>query len=308
MIQIPPTKLSSPSSPGHQGAKTGVNSDHIVDDLDQNLDMAKENPNEEVSTKMQSLTVSSSKESLPKTSTSKVATFEPFSVNGNIYPNLNPRRARKTRYRPDPTLVHFDYLFGSESWSRFLILETSIEISATKLENILLNKSPSRDMCLRKLDELKWLIETTNRNQSEIYQNLKNLDNIQVQVKRHDKLNSIYGTVVLPGHQEDIDQNMLLDSLKKRYPNVEDIEIYEIPQRNKENSSLKIAKIKFEGQNLPTDVKIMGQKRELRPHIPKPLQCKKCSKFGHSIKKCRNEHICAFCGSAEHQTKWTAER
>ena len=130
------------------------------------------------------------------------------------------------------------------------------------------------------------------------------MDNIQVKVKRHDRLNSIFGTVILPNHDDDIDSNMLLDSLKKRYPNVEGLEIYEIPQRNLENSSFKIAKIKFEGQSLPTDIRIMGQKRELRPHIPKPLQCKKCSKFGHSTQKCRNDHICAFCGSSEHQTKW----
>ena len=297
--------LSSFSSPGLQGDKSGVNLDHNVDDTEQVLEMFKEKPHKEGSTEVQSLTTGTRpKESQVKGTTFKIPTLQPYTTRDKAQPFVNPQRPRKTRFRPDPTLIHFDHLFGSESWARFLLIETSIAISATKLENILLTKCPSRDMSLRKIDNLNWLIETTNRNQSEIYLNLKVLDNIQVKVKRHDRLNSIFGTVILPNHDDDIDSNMLLDSLKKRYPNVEGLEIYEIPQRNLENSSFKIAKIKFEGQSLPTDVRIMGQKRELRPHIPKPLQCKKCSKFGHSTQKCRNDHICAFCGSSEHQTKW----
>ena len=299
------TTPSSFSSPGHQGAMTGVKLNNNDDDPDRVLEMGKESPKASGSNKVQSPNaINKSEESQITASTSNISTLEPFYVNGNVYPKYNPQRPRKARFRPHPTLIHFDYLFGSESWSRFLILKTSEEISATKLENMLLTKSPSRDMSLRKLDENNWLIEATNRNQSETYQDLKSLGNIQIVVKRHDKLNSIYGTVVLPTYEGNIDQIMLLDSLKKRYPNVEDLEIYEIPQRNKENSPLKIAKIKFEGQSLPSDVKIMGQKRELRPHIPKPMQCKKCSKFGHSTTKCRNEQICAFCGSSEHKTKW----
>ena len=305
MIQTTPTKLSSLSLPGHQGAETGVNLDHNVDDLDQIMEIAKENSPKEGSTEVQSPNSGARpKESHVKATTLKIQTLQPYTTKDKAQSFVNPQRSRKPRFRPDPTLIHFDHLFGLESWARFLLLESSTAITATKLENILLTKCPSRDMSLRKIDSLNWLIETTNKNQSDIYLNLKMLDNVQVQVKRHDRLNSIFGTVILPDHEDDIDPSMILDSLKKRYQNVEGLEMYEIPRRNQENPPLKIAKIKFGGQSLPTDIRIMGQKRELRPHIPKPLQCKKCSKFGHSTQKCRNEHICAFCGSSEHQTKW----
>ena len=159
-------------------------------------------------------------------------------------------------------------------------------------------------MSLRQIDEHKWLVETTNKRQSEIYQEISALENVKVEVEKHDKLNSIYGTVVLPHEQNSTDKELLLDSLKKRYSNVEGLEIYQIPQRGNPNNTLKIAKIKFEGQNLPADIRIMGQRREVRPHVPKPLQCKKCCKFGHSVNNCRNDPVCAFCGSLEHPTRW----
>ena len=242
---------------------------------------------------------------------SNVVTLEPFlaSHEQSTAKNENSTKVnrpfnRRQKYRPEPTLIHFDHLFGSGNWSRFLTLKTDTPVTSTKLENFLLTKCASRDMSLRQVDDLNWLIEATSKIQSETYQEITSMENINIVVGKHDQLNSIYGTVVLPQQIEETDKNLLLDSLKKRYSNVEKLEIYEIPQRGKPNTKLTVAKIKFEGQHLPTDIRIMGQKREVRPHIPKPLQCKKCSKFGHSINNCRNEPACAFCSSSEHATRW----
>ena len=133
------------------------------------------------------------------------------------------------------------------------------------------------------------------------------MEGIEVTFKKHDTLNSIQGTVVLPSieeENEDPDKFILLDSLKKRYDNVEDIEVYEIPNKKYPSRSLRLARIKFEGQSLPQKIKIQGQNREVRPYVPKPLQCLSCSKFGHSANKCRSTAVCAFCSSLDHDTKW----
>ena len=45
-------------------------------------------------------------------------------------------------------------------------------------------------------------------------------------------------------------------------------------------------------------------RKEVRPYIPKPFQCKRCSPFGHTHKKYSNKEVCVFCGSAEHKTRW----
>ena len=89
-----------------------------------------------------------------------------------------------------------------------------------------------------------------------------------------------------------------------RYDSVEDVEVYDIPSKRNPRSPIRIAKIKFKGQNLPSKIIIYGQNREVRPYIPSPLQCKNCSKFGHTTKKCRNDPVCAFCSSSDHVTKW----
>ena len=229
---------------------------------------------------------------------SKIVTLEPFQKNVN---------RRKTKYRPDPTLIHFDSLFGLDNWSRFLVLKTSKKISSTKLENILLSHCPTKEMSFRPLKPNEWLIEVTTQNQSEIFQSLNEIEGIDISIRKHDTLNSIQGTVVLPTIEDEDEfpnKYLLLDSLQKRYDNVQDIELYELPNKKYPNRSLRIARIKFEGQSLPQKIKIQGQNREVRPYIPKPLQCKSCSKFGHSENKCQSIRVCAFCSSADHPTTW----
>ena len=223
---------------------------------------------------------------------------------------LKPREKvsfRKNKFRSNPLLVHFDSLFGVGSWSRYLVLKTSSKISALKLENILLTKCPTQEMSFRMIRPNEWLIETTTQSQSETFLSLNDIEGIDVSVKRHDTLNSIQGTVVLPTVDDDDDapsKLILMDSLNKRYNNIQDIEIYEVPNRKYPGNPLKIAKIKFEGQTLPQKIKILGQSREVRPFVPKPLQCRSCSKFGHTESRCRGTPVCAFCSSKDHPTKW----
>ena len=214
---------------------------------------------------------------------------------------------KRNRFRSNPLLVHFDSLFRVGNWSRYLILKTSTKISAMKLENMLLSKCPTQEMSFRMIRPNEWLIETTTQSQSETFLSLNDMEGIEVSVKRHDTLNSIQGTVVLPTVDDDDDapsKLILLDSLNKRYNNIQDLEIYEIPNRKYPGNPLKIAKIKFEGQTLPQKIKILGQSREVRPFVPKPLQCRSCCKFGHTESKCRGTPVCAFCSSKDHPTKW----
>ena len=180
---------------------------------------------------------------------SNIITLEPFQKNVHT---------RKTKFRPDPTLIHFDSLFGLDNWSRYLILKTSKKISSAKLENILLSHCPTKEMSFRLIKSNEWLIEATSKNQSEIFQSLNEIEGIEVSIRKHDKLNSIQGTVVLPtieDEEESPSKHLLLDSLKKRYDNVQDIELYELPNKKYPDRTLKIARIKFEGNDLGSTLK-----------------------------------------------------
>ena len=231
-----------------------------------------------------------------KNNGSSLATLEPF-----VY----ERRKRRT-YKPHPTLSHFDSLFGAENWSRFLVLKSEDKIPSGILENRLLNACPSADMSFRLKRPNEWLVETTTKNQSQSILDIKEIEGIKVDVSRHDSLNYIQGTVVLPNIQEEeIPSNrVLLESLKLRYNNIHDIETYEITSRKDQNNKLKIMKIKFIGQSIPLKIKILGQNREVRPFVPKPLQCNKCFRYGHTYKRCTNKEVCAVCGSQHHITDW----
>ena len=268
----------------------------------------------------------SNKEVVDDSSDSCIRTLEPFSTSSKVNvenqskskSSNDPKqenesegivyqRNRRRKYKLNPTLVHFDSLFGTDNWPRYLIFKTESDISAAKLENILLTTYPSREMAFRPINRREWLVEASTKEQSEIYQNLNNINGIEVSVQRHDKLNSIEGTVVLPQNNDCDglpDENVLLESLKIRYPNVEHVKVYEIPNKKFPSKKLRIARIKFEGQVLPSNIKIEGQKRELLPYVPKPLQCNNCSKFGHTYVRCRNASKCAFCGSTDHTTTW----
>ena len=220
-------------------------------------------------------------------------------------PSYKNRKRGNTKL--NPTFVHFDHLFGTDNWSRFLVLKTERRISSSVLENKLLSLCPTREMCFRALKMNEWLIEATTKTQSNMFQNMTEIQGIKVQVECHDMLNFVQGTVVLPqidDEEELPEKNTLLESLKLRYTNIHDLEVYQIPSRKDQNITIKIAKIKFTGQDLPLKIKILGQNREVRPHVPKPLQCKSCCKFGHTHKKCKNKEICAVCGSEEHATNW----
>ena len=130
---------------------------------------------------------------------------------------------KKKNFKPNPTLQHFESLFGIDNWSRYLVLKTSKKITSAKLENILLTHCSTKEMSFRPVKSNEWLIQTTTKAQSDIYQSLSDIEGIEVSVKKHDTLNSIQGTVILPDIEDEDDlpnKALLLDSLKKRYNNV----------------------------------------------------------------------------------------
>ena len=228
---------------------------------------------------------------------SEIVTLTPF----------EQRNKKRRNFKVDPTLIHFNHIFGANNWSRFLVLKTERRISPLVLENKLLSLCPTREMCFRPQKTNEWLIEATTKAQSDIFLKIEEIQGIKVSVKSHDMLNYIQGTVVLPQIDEDEeipDKTILLDSLKLRYDNINNIEVFEIPNRKNHKNPIRIAKIKFIGQDLTQKIKILGQNREVRPYVPKPLQCKLCCKFGHTHKVCQNKEICIVCGSEEHTTNW----
>ena len=203
----------------------------------------------------------------------------------------------------------YNQLFGENSWPRYLRVKMSKKISKLDFENYLLKQCATKEMNFKKISEdNEWLIEATSERQSMIYQNLKNCDGAEIEVIRHETLNSCYGTIILPPNDENIDyireKEKILENLKLRHPSVQDVEVYAIPSRKNRQNQITIAKVKFDGSTLPFRIRLMGESLEVREFIPKPLQCLKCFRFGHSKKYCKREPKCGYCGSEEHENLW----
>ena len=188
-----------------------------------------------------------SKERKSMTNNHEIVTTEPYSPNERENRTRNSKHNRR-KYKPDPTLVHFNTLIGTNNWPRYLVFQSEEDMKAVELENILLKKYPSRETSFRPINRKEWIVEATSKDQSECYQSLDNINGINVSVQRHDKLNSIEGTVVLPptNNCDGLpDEDVLLESLRIRYDNIEKVKVYKIPNRRNLDRTLRIAKITF---------------------------------------------------------------
>ncbi|GFW90158.1 uncharacterized protein TNCV_1789791 [Trichonephila clavipes] len=54
--------------------------------------------------------------------------------------------------------------------------------------------------------------------------------------------------------------------------------------------------------NLPISIKAGHLNCKIRPHIPNPLSCFKCQRFGHSQTSCRGQLTCSRCASVEYSS------
>ena len=222
-------------------------------------------------------------------------------------------RRRNRRKYVDHTLEHYNKFFGNNKWTPFLKIKTERKMTALHLEDALMKIHKTKDMRYRRVtgNELEWLVEATTEAQSEAYLRLKQLGTTNVEVTKHESLNYRYGTVAIPQQAEKIDleedKACLLRLLKNRNPEVVDVEMYEIQSRkqtNYNNKTIQIAKIKFESNIVPQKIIILGENREVREQMPKPMQCKVCHRFGHTAKKCRSNATCVICSSEDHNSSW----
>ena len=169
-------------------------------------------------------------------------------------PFTRPKQFKRQK-RLNPTLIHFDSLFSGNEWSKYLVLKTERNITPPKIEYHILKRCPTKEISFRPIKEKEWLIETTTKLQSENLLTMTEIEHTKVEVSKHATMNSIKGTVVLPkyeGDDEEIDKKLVLECLQMRYENVEDLDLYNIPSKKQERSPIRIARIKFKGQELPS--------------------------------------------------------
>ena len=139
-------------------------------------------------------------------------------------------------------------------------------------------------------------------------QELIKAGNPNLPVKENLSLNVCYGTVLIPndictGNKgfgdcgSKIKENITLQNYEIR-----EVTTYTRPPRGNRKYELRIAKIAFEGRDLPDTIVIGGQRLTVREYLPKPRQCIKCWRYGHGIKYCNSDlYVCPICSTKGHQ-------
>lgn len=71
--------------------------------------------------------------------------------------------------------------------------------------------------------------------------------------------------------------------------------------------SSRCVKVVFEGDSLPSHVKVGHVRHPVRPFVPKPLQCFKCCKIGHVKGVCVNNTVCPRCSESHSEDACSAD-
>ena len=234
---------------------------------------------------------------------SNIVTLEPHKVQE---PKKNKNK-RRQEFKRNPILEKYDQIFSNSSWPRFLSLRTNEDILKAEVEYLLLNECGSSELKFRKTKTNEWIIETTSEQQSKMLQRIKKSGKYEVQIEKHHTLNSTYGTILIADPEElqtKEQQEFLRRSLKIRHKNILEVDFYQQKSKKTPNKQFTIVKIKFDGFKVPNKIVALGEMVEVREHVPSPLQCNRCYKYGHTAKFCEGVEVCGFCSSTDHATTW----
>ena len=152
-----------------------------------------------------------------------------------------------------------------------------------------------------KLNKNSLLIIVNNLSQSEKIKRLTEVASQPVTVEPHRTLNSVRGTVYSEAMTQSSDEEILHQLGPQRVIKVERMKKRQGDRLVGTNRFI----LTFEGTYLPSLITIAEWQREIvEPYIPKPLQCNRCQRLGHTKKWCRlSEGIehCSRCSVSGHR-------
>lgn len=141
------------------------------------------------------------------------------------------------------------------------------------------------------------LIKTKNFSQARNLIQLTSLSpEIKVELNEHQTLNYAKG-VVYSNDLRGISEEEILSELKSQNVCKVNKILKKVDNNLKETGLIVVT---FASTSLPSELSIGYEKIKIRPHIPLPLKCKTCLRFGHLAKFCNNKRICFNCSNEYH--------
>ena len=140
-----------------------------------------------------------------------------------------------------------------------------------------------------------FVVKVKSKEQGKLIEKMKTVCNVPCEVKTHDIMNYCRGIIYVHGYcKEDAEQYG--EELKDEFPFIVKVEN---PAFLKSNNDATPLLISFATTVPPQSLDIPGEPYPNRvyPFRNKPMLCKKCLKYGHTKKHCKNQQICSTCTS-----------
>jgi len=222
-------------------------------------------------------------------------------------------RRRNNRPRPHERYAEsqriLENLFSNEDFTKFFTIKAKNGSSLAEINVIAANKQMNRILGSkpRKVSELRdgsLLVEVANKQQSALIHTIKKLDQTDVEVSKHSKLNQVQGTIRY-ANKPNYSTAQILEALGEYKTS----DIHQIKRKiNGVYQHTNLYILTFDACQLPKYVSIGWSQCEVREYIPRPRRCFKCHRFGHGIRTCRQEgNTCVNCGEGTHEGECTNE-
>lgn len=156
------------------------------------------------------------------------------------------------------------------------------------------------------VDKSKILVKAQTEAQSKLLLETTKLGNKNVVATDINQYNHKTGTMLLDRLRLGVDESdtFIAEAIKEILTDqkqlVSSVQIFE-RKSFKTKQIMKVARIVFNQQTIPTYMKMGNKRITIQEEIPRPMQCKGCLRFGHTKKRCRCDYVrCNKCGSKEH--------
>ena len=236
---------------------------------------------------------------------SSVVTLDPYTPNYGPKNTVDEKRKKQNMAWKKLTL---EELLSPSKWSQYITFVGNEQedipsdfVIYRSLKSILNTENVNFSV-----DRNKITVKAETESQSNLLLTIRKIGNKEFIPTDKTQYNCRSGTMLLDRLRLGKDESnyFIAEGIKEiltdQHHKVNDVQIYEKTSfRTTEN--IKIARIVFGQQTIPSFMKVGNKKIQIREELPRPFHCRKCLKFGHTKKYCKDETaLCYTCGQQYH--------
>ena len=202
-------------------------------------------------------------------------------------------------------------IFGGGTFSKYFVINWKNENDKRKLcpyqvEADVMRKLAGKPRSIMGSGRNGLLVEVSSEEQSRTIMDIKDILSMECNVRPQDFFNETRGVIYIYD-SEITDIESFQEGLQERYPIVSVAKANWITPRNSRATPFMI---KFRGEACPDYITIPGEHlmTKVYEYKERPLQCRKCQKYGHVQKRCSaTSYTCGSCAQDHPTDQCTVE-